>query len=133
MARRKSSALTEGEFRIMNVLWSRERGTVGDVVDALDESPRPAYNTVLTMLRILERKGYVTHELSGRAHVYVPVVDRVAARQHAVSHLLSRFFDGSPELLVLNLLGRDAANEEDLRRVRDLIDNASPSREKSQR
>jgi hypothetical protein len=50
-----------------------------------------------------------------------------------VSHLLSRFFDGSPELLVLNLLGRDAANEEDLRRVRDLIDNASPSREKSQR
>ena len=60
-------------------------------------------------------QGYVTHELSGRAHVYVPVVDRVAARQRAVSHLLSRFFDGSPELLVLNLLGRDAPDEEDLR------------------
>jgi len=116
----------------MNVLWSRERGTVGEVVDALDESPRPAYNTVLTMLRILERKEYVTRELSGRAHVYVPVVDRVAARQRAVSHLLSRFFDGSPELLVLNLLGRDAPDEEDLRRVRDLIDHAAPSREKSQ-
>ena len=133
MARRKSAALTEGELRIMNVLWSRERGTVGEVVDALDESPRPAYNTVLTMLRILERKEYVTRELSGRAHVYVPVVDRVAARQRAVSHLLSRFFDGSPELLVLNLLGRDAPDEEDLRRVRDLIDHAAPLREKSQR
>lgn len=133
MARRKSPALTEGELRIMNVLWARDRATVGDVVDTLDESPRPAYNTVLTMLRILERKGYATHEQSGRAHVYMPVVDRVAARQRAVSHLLSRFFDGSPELLVLNLLGRDAPDEEDLRRVRELIEKAAPATEHSDR
>ena len=62
----------------------------------------------------------------------MPVVDRVAARQRAVSHLLSRFFDGSPELLVLNLLGRDAPDEEDPGAWLNLIDHAAPSREKSQ-
>jgi predicted transcriptional regulator len=133
MARRKSPALTEGELRIMNVLWARERATAGDVVETLDESPRPAYNTVLTMLRILERKGYVTHEQAGRAHVYMPVVDRVSARRRAVSHLLARFFDGSPELLVLNLLGRDAPDEEELRRVREMLEKATPATERSDR
>jgi predicted transcriptional regulator len=121
MARRRSPALTEGELRIMHVLWARGRATVGEVVDALDKANRPAYNTVLTMLRILERKGFATHEQAGRAYVYVPLIGREAARRRALSQLLNGFFDGSPELLVLNLLGRDEPDEDDLKRVRELI------------
>ena len=78
----------------MNVLWSRPRATAGDVVDALEGPRKPAYNSVLTILRILERKGYVTHEKGGRAFTWLPAIGRADARRGALSHLLSRFFDG---------------------------------------
>jgi predicted transcriptional regulator len=122
MPRRRSPALTDAELRIMNVLWDRERATVGEVVDALEGPRKPAYNSILTVLRILERKGYVTHEKVGRAFAWVPRVGRGEARRGALSHLLSRFFDDSPELLVLNLLGRDETHPDEVRRVRELID-----------
>ena len=121
-ARRRSAALTDGELRIMRVLWDLGRATVGEVVDRLEGPDRPAYNTVLTMMRILEQKGYVTHDKTGRAYEYAPLLDRGAARQSAVSHLLARFFDGSAELLVANLLQRRDLGPDELRRVRELVD-----------
>jgi predicted transcriptional regulator len=121
MARRKSLALTDAELRIMRVLWDRERATVGEVVDGIDEPSKPAYNTVLTILKILERKGYVSHEKGGRAFVYLPLVDQSQAKRSAVSHLLARFFNGSPEMLVLDLLGHDRIDEHERKRVRELL------------
>ena len=126
MPRRKSPALTDAELRIMNVLWDRGPGTVGEVVDAIAGPRKPAYNSVLTVLRILERKGYVTHEKEGRAFTWVPAIGRNDARRGALSHVLSRFFDGSPELLVLNLLGRDEPRPEDVSTCR--TDNAPRAR-----
>jgi predicted transcriptional regulator len=115
----------------MRVLWARGQATVGEVVDDIEGTKRPAYNTVLTMLRILERKGYVKHEKAGRAFTYLPLVDRGQARRSALSHLLTRFFDDSPELLVLDLLKRDALDAAEFQRVRELIDasadTAAPS------
>src|SRR5262245_33621306 len=116
MARPKSPALTDGELRIMRVLWDRGRATVGDVVEAIAESPRPAYNTVLTMLRILEDKKYVTHEKEGRAFTFVPLVGRSEARRSALAHILSRFFDNSPEALVVNLLEHESLDDAELER-----------------
>jgi BlaI family transcriptional regulator, penicillinase repressor len=124
MPRRASPALTDAELRIMRVLWERTTATVAEVVKAFEGADQPAYNTVLTILKILERKGYVTHEKGGRAFVYVPVVDRSQAQRSAVSHLLSRFFNGSPEALVLDLLGHDRASENDRQQVRDLLERA---------
>ena len=72
-------------------------------------------------MALLERKGFATHEQAGRAYVYVPLIGREAARRRALSLLVNGFFDGSPELLVLNLLGHDEPDEEDLKRVRELI------------
>jgi predicted transcriptional regulator len=126
MPRRRSAALTDGELRIMRVLWSRGRGTVGELAERIEDSPKPAYNTVLTMLRILEAKGYVRHEKDGRAFVYAPVIDRSEARRSALSQLLLRFFDGSPELLVLNLLGQDEASPAEVERLRELISGRMP-------
>ena len=121
MARKRSVVLTDGELRLMRVLWERGRATVGEVVDGLKGPHKPAYNTVLTLLRILENKGYVTHEKAGRAFVFVPVLNRSQARRSAVRLLLSRFFDDSPTALVLNLLEQDSIDQAELQRVRELI------------
>ena len=132
MARRRSPALTDGELRIMRVLWARGHGTVGEVVDEMPP-PKPAYNTVLTMLRILEQKGHVTHDKDGRAFTYKPLVEYGQARQRAVSHLLNRFFDDSAELLILDLLGGDRVDSDDLRRIRQLIAKAPGDHSKKSR
>src|SRR3569832_768887 len=99
----------------MNVLWDKGAATVSEVADALPRDLGLAYNTVLTTMRILETKGYVRHAKAkeGRAFVYHPLVDRDQASRSAVRHVINRFFQDSPELLVLNLLqDRDLSRAE---------------------
>jgi predicted transcriptional regulator len=124
MARKRSLTLTDVETRIMNVLWDRERATVGEVVAALKTKYAAAYSTVQTMLRILEAKGYVKHEKSGRAFIYRPVIDRGQARRSALSHLAARLFDNSPSLLVLNVLEDEQIDRAELERLKKLIHDA---------
>jgi predicted transcriptional regulator len=121
VGRKKSQTLTEAELPIMDVLWEKQSATVGDVAEALEKERPVAYNTVLTLMRILERKGYVRHTKDGRAFVYHPVVGRGEASRTAVRHLLSRFFNDSPELLMLNLLREERIDERELERLRALI------------
>ena len=106
----------------MHVLWDYPGSTVGDVAERIEGPSRPAYNSVLTILRILEKKGYVTHEKHGRAFVYSAVVDRQQARRGALSHLLSRFFNGSREELVMDLFGHEHVDAEELAKVKALLD-----------
>ncbi len=120
MPRKPSPTLTEAELPLMEILWKKGTATVNDVADALPKTKPVAYNTVLTMLRILERKGYVRHTKDGRAFVYQPMVDREQASRHAVRQLVSRFFEGSPELLVLNLLHDESIDERELERLKKL-------------
>ena len=124
MPRTKSAVLTDAELPLMQILWHKGHGTVGEVVQALPRGRAPAYNTVLTLLRILERKGYVTHQKDGRAFIYRPVIDQRRARHRVIRHLLTRFFDGSPRLLVLNLLEHGTIDRRELRRLRQLIEHS---------
>ncbi|HEY7441159.1 MAG TPA: BlaI/MecI/CopY family transcriptional regulator [Vicinamibacterales bacterium] len=124
MARRRSPTLTDVEVRIMTVLWDKERASVGDVIAALKPKYSAAYSTVQTMLRILETKGYVKHEKSGRAFIYRPLIDQRQARRRALSHLVSRLFDNSPSLLVLNVLEDDRIDPAELDRLKKLIQDA---------
>ena len=121
MSRPKSSSLTDGELRLMQVLWDKEECTVGEVVDAVKGRPRPAYNTVLTLLRIMERKGYVRHRKEGRAFIFRPVIDRTRATESALKTLVNRFFEGSPRLLMLNLLNETELPPEVMKQLRDRI------------
>jgi predicted transcriptional regulator len=105
----------------MEVLWQRGEATVADVTAALPPPPI-AYNSVLTTMRILERKGYVTHEEAGRAYVYRPLVARDEAAGHAVGHLLSRFFDNSAGTLALRLIETERPSDDELTRLRALIE-----------
>jgi predicted transcriptional regulator len=128
MARKRSPTLTEAELRLMDVLWRLERATVGDLVDVLG-SPPLAYNTVLTTMRILEKKGYVKHRAVGRAFVYSPKIGQDEARSSVIDYVVSRFFDNSPRALMLKLLDNDDIDDAEARRVRNLLDK--DQREKS--
>lgn len=124
MARKKSSTLTDAELRLMEIVWERGPSTVQDVVNALPADTPLAYSTVLTMLRILEQKAYLTHKKDGRAYVYESVVEKGEAQRGALQHLMKRFFDDSPELLVLNLMENSEFDAADLERLKSMIDSA---------
>ena len=96
--------------------------TVHQVLEALPEKPALAYNSVLTTIRILEKKGYLKHAKDGRAHVYIPQVGQKDATRFEIRHLLNRFFKDSHQLLVLNILEDDSIGAEDLKRLRQLLE-----------
>lgn len=121
MPRTKSPTLTVAELRIMEVLWKQKSASVADVARALPPPPL-AYNTVLTTLRILERKGYVQHEEAGRAFVYQPKIARDDAAQKAVGDLVSRFFRNNPGELALRLIESERPSPPELARLRSLIE-----------
>lgn len=121
MARKKSPTLTEGELRLMEVLWQKRRATVGEVAEALPPPPL-AYNTVLTTMRILEQKGYVSHSEEGRAYVYEPLVERDDAAKNAVGYLLKRFFGNKSAALALRLVEEERPSDEELQRLKALIE-----------
>ena len=122
MARTKSSHLTDAELRLMEIVWEKGAATVAEVVEAVNAETPLAYSTVLTTLRILENKGYLRHTKEGRAFVYRPLVRRNKAQESAIKHLLRRFFQDSPELLVLNLLEGKKITPEQLNRLRKRIE-----------
>ena len=124
MARKQSPALTDAESEVMAVLWRLGRASVGDVVTAMNHTRAVAYSTVQTMLRILETKGYVTHDKVARAFVYEPVIDEGQARRRALRHLVRRLFEGSPSLLVLNVLEDEELDPAEREQLRKLIERA---------
>ena len=108
----------------MDVLWEKGAATVNDVVDALPKRSAVAYSTVLTTLRILEQKGYVRHSKEGRAFVYHPLIDRREARRNILQYVVNRFFDNSPELLVLNVLKEEKIDAGELQRLQKMIEES---------
>src|SRR5215469_16138896 len=131
MPPRASTTLTEAELRLMNVLWQRGPATVHQLLQALPRNPSLAYNSVLTTIRILEKKGYVKHIKDGRAHIYVPLVGQKEATRFEVRNLLSRFFKNSHELLVLNILEDKEIDAEELKRLGELLERSRQETEES--
>lgn len=111
---------TERELDVMAILWDMGSATVSEVRDRLED--RLAYTTVLTVLRTLEAKGYVDHKEEGKAHRYAPTVARNAAGQSALRRLTEKVFAGSPELLLTQLVSGRRFSAEELKRMRQLLD-----------
>jgi BlaI family transcriptional regulator, penicillinase repressor len=124
MARHRSQTLTDGEARLMRVLWDKQTATVSEITEVLSIRRRVHYSTVQTLLRILETKGYVAHEKSGRAFTYRPLVDQQQARSRALRHLVSRLFNNSPSQLVMNVLEDQKIDPDELERLKQLIKDA---------
>jgi predicted transcriptional regulator len=125
--RRTSETLTEAELRIMQVLWQKGPGTVQQILNSFPAEPALAYNTVLTTIRILERKGYVGHDKDGRAHIFRPLVKQDEASRSEIRHLVSRFFRNSHEDLVLNILEDRGIAPEELDRLRKMLETKTRS------
>jgi len=124
MPPRRSNTLTEAELRIMKILWERGESLVSDVVAALPADAPLAYTSVLTTVRILKQKGYVTHRQYGRAFLYSPCVAVQDASRSEVRHVLGRFFGNSREQLMLSLLGDGEITREELERLKEAIREA---------
>jgi BlaI family transcriptional regulator, penicillinase repressor len=118
----KSVTLTEAELRLMDVLWQQGPSTVQQVLEALPKKSQLAYNSVLTTIRVLEKKGYLKHIKDGRAHVYRPLVARAEASRFEIRHLAHRFFKNSHEMLVLNILEDRGVDADELKRLRRLME-----------
>lgn len=129
MPPRKSNTLTEAELRLMKILWRRGESAVTDLVADLPQDEPLAYNSVLTTIRILEQKGYVTHRQEGRAFVYQPSIAEEEASRSEVRHVLSRFFGNSRERLLLSLLDDEDLSPHELQRLREAIAQAAPDTE----
>ena len=125
MARKPSAALTDAEARVMRVLWEKGEASVREVTDALETSYPVAYNTVLTILRILTDKDYVTPRQDGRAFIYKPTVTRAEARSRALRKVVSTFFEGSPTQLAQHLLRTGNLSAGELQALKDELDSLS--------
>ena len=122
MPRKKATMLTNAEHRIMEVIWARGSATVAEVVEAL--KGKDAYTTILTLIRILKAKGYLSRRKEGRAHVFTPTVDRNTVARKAAHQLLSKFFAGSPSELVLSFLRDEELTPEELDQIKEKILNS---------
>jgi predicted transcriptional regulator len=113
-------SFTDRELDVMAVLWQRGSGTVAEVRDALSDDF--ARTTVLTVLRTLEEKGYVTHTAEGKAHRYTPTVEPDVAGRSALARILDTMFGGSPERLLAQLVSDRRMDRKKLRELRELVD-----------
>ncbi len=121
MPRRKSITLTQAELRLMKILWRRGESSVAEMVAATSDQGALAYTSVLTTVRILETKGFVSHRQEGRAFLYSPLMGELEASQSEVRQVLQRFFGNSRERLLLSVLGDDEIGPEELKRLKDAI------------
>ena len=130
MAKSRAPHLSRRERQIMDVLYQAGKGTAADVQAGMPEAP--SYSAVRTMLRILEEKGHVRHELDGPRYVYIPVVARDKAKRSALKHVVNTFFDGSAAQVMAALfeLSPRELGDEDIARLRRLIDEAKSKKER---
>ena len=124
MARPPATVPTEVERTILEVLWAKQQASAREVTDVLAETRTVAYTTVQTMLKILDRKGFVTHQSDGRTYIYRPAITRAQARSSALRQLVGQFFGGSPEALAQHLLSEHEIDLADLEVLQAQIDAA---------
>ena len=124
MPRKPSSLPTEVELELLKLVWRLGEATVRDVLEALPPKRRLAYTSVMSMMRVLEEKGYVTHRERDRAYVYRARVSEEQIAHGMIRHLVKRMFNGSPERLMVKLLEAADLSEEQLEALRRKINEA---------
>lgn len=130
MDKKKNADIRLGklELQIMNVVWEKGKATVHDVKEALGKGRKPAYSTILTMMRKIEAKGYLEHEVDNRSFIYRPTISRRDVRHSVLGDILDRLFEGSPSLLMNCLVEQKDINETELRQIKKLIKEAGKNK-----
>ena len=121
--------LTRAEEQIMQLLWDQENAFVKDVIEQMPE-PKPAYNTVSTVIRVLEKKQYVNHKTYGKTHVYYPIVSKKAYAQHVLKDSLKSFFNGSLKQAVSFFVKQKDASVAELEELKQIIEQEIENQKK---
>ncbi len=112
--------LTKAEEQIMQELWDMEGGFVKEVIDRLPE-PKPAYNTVSTIIRILQAKGFVDHQAFGKSHRYIPTISKEMYKKVVADKLLNGYFDNSPKRMLSFFLEENKLDVKELDEILAII------------
>ncbi len=128
MPRKPSTTFTDRELEIMQVIWELGEATAREIQERLPCDRH--YNSVMTIIRVLERKGHLAHRAEDRAHIYRARVSQEKSRGHALRHLISHVFDGSPASLVLHLVEAGELSEDDLKQARRKLSELAKRKER---
>jgi BlaI family penicillinase repressor len=114
--------LTKTEEPIMQALWKLKKAFVKDIIEHLPENPKPPYNTVSSVVRILERKGYVGFTAYGKTYEYFPLISKAQYRANSLKRMLARYFDNSPAALVSYMV-EETLSPKEVEQLRKLLDD----------
>ncbi|SDZ82546.1 BlaI/MecI/CopY family transcriptional regulator [Pedobacter hartonius] len=117
--------LTKAEERIMQVLWKLKTAFVKDIIDALEEEPKPPYNTISSIVRLLEKKGHIAYKAYGKTYEYFPAISKEEYTKTTFSKILSGYFDNSPASLLSFMVKEEKLSEKDIEELNALINRKS--------
>jgi BlaI family transcriptional regulator, penicillinase repressor len=120
MAKNKDIQFTRAEEEIMQILWKIERGVVKDIMEHFPE-PKPAYNTVSTIIRILETKGYVDHKAYGKTHEYFPLISKDVYSKRVIKTFMKGYFNGSFKKMVSFFSSHEDIDVKELEQAMELM------------
>jgi len=117
--------LTKAEERIMQVLWKLQKAFVKDIIDELEEDPKPPYNTISSIVRLLEKKGYVGYKAYGKTYEYFPAITKADYTKTTFSKMFSGYFDNSPTSLLSFMVKEEKLSQKDIEELKALINKNS--------
>lgn len=127
MRQKKSNELTRAELEVMRILWAQKKAFVNEIIDDM-AAPKPAYNTVSTIVRILERKGIVAHETFGKSHRYYPIVGREEYTQSYMRGVVAHFFDNSVTQMFSFLAEQENFSPKEIEKIVRIAEKAIESK-----
>ena len=113
--------LTKAEERIMQVIWKLQKAFVKDIIDELDEEPKPPYNTISSIVRLLEKKGYISYKAYGKTYEYFPAISKEDYTKTTFSKMFSGYFDSSPASLLSFMVKEEKLSVTDIEELKALI------------
>ncbi|MES2447104.1 MAG: BlaI/MecI/CopY family transcriptional regulator [Bacteroidota bacterium] len=117
--------LTKAEERIMQVLWKLQKAFVKDIIDELEEDPKPIYNTISSIVRLLEKKGYLSYKAYGKTYEYFPAISKEDYTKTTFSKLFAGYFDNSPSSLLSFMVKEEKLSAKDIEELKALINKNS--------
>lgn len=117
--------LTKTEERVMQVLWNLKKAFVKDIIEAMSEDPKPPYNTISSVVRLLEKKGYVDYTAYGKTYEYFPAITKAEYRKASFKKMFTGYFDNSVESLLSFMVKEQKLGEDDIKKIREMIDKNS--------
>lgn len=122
MARPTSPQLTEHELSIMKILWTQSPLSIAELLERLVRTPKPAYTSLLTVVRILEQKGHIAHAKESKAHLYYPILGKSAYQRRELQRLVKGLFDGDAFALAVNVIKSEPMDEAEIAELKQLLE-----------